>query len=417
MEFERRIDDRWSFKTANTKEFTHCYHTYPAMMIPQVARTLIEEYRPAGRFEMLFDPYMGSGTSLVEAALVNVNSVGTDLNPLARMMGKVKTTHYNATAIERTFRDIQADLVFYNESKVANRNFDRISNYSFWYSEDSLLRLSYLQQLIEQYADDELREFFLLALSEVVREVSFTRNGEFKRYRMNAKSLEKFNPNTFNLFETKVDRNLKGLIAFNGAAANNATARIYGFNSTIEIPGDVLSKDSVDMVVTSPPYGDSHTTVAYGQFSRWALEWFGFENAKDLDRHLMGGDKAKEEVFPTVSIRKELDVIKEADVKRYEEVIGFLNDYCLSMRHVAEVVRPGGTVCYVVGNRNVKGVQIPLDYFTAEVFESCGFKHDITIVREIPNKRMPAKTSPTNVAGAKVSTMSNEYIVILNKQG
>lgn len=226
-----------------------------------------------------------------------------------------------------------------------------------------------------------------------------------------------FNPNTFNLFETKVDRNLKGLIAFNEAAANDATARICGFNSTIEIPGDVLGKDSVDMVVTSPPYGDSHTTVAYGQFSRWALEWFGFENAKDLDRHLMGGDKAKEEVFPTVSIRKELDVIREADVKRYEEVIGFLNDYCLSMRHVAEVVRPGGTVCYVVGNRNVKGVQIPLDYFTAEVFESCGFKHDITIVREIPNKRMPAKTSPTNVAGAKVSTMSNEYIVILNKQG
>lgn len=188
MEFARRVDDRWSFKTANTKEFTHCYHTYPAMMIPQVARTLIEEYRPAGRFEMLFDPYMGSGTSLVEAALVNVNSVGTDLNPLARMMGKVKTTHYNATAIERTFRDIQADLVFYDESKVANRNFDRISNYSFWYSEDSLLKLSYLQQLIEQYANDELRDFFLLALSEVVREVSFTRNGEFKRYKMNAKA-------------------------------------------------------------------------------------------------------------------------------------------------------------------------------------------------------------------------------------
>ena len=45
--FQRLVDDRWSFRTANTKEFTHCYHTYPAMMIPQVARTLIEEYRPA----------------------------------------------------------------------------------------------------------------------------------------------------------------------------------------------------------------------------------------------------------------------------------------------------------------------------------------------------------------------------------
>lgn len=415
MKFKRRIDDRWSFKTANTKEYTHCYHTYPAMMIPQVARTLIEEYGPKGKFDLLFDPYMGSGTSLVEASLKGINSVGTDLNPLARMMSKVKTTHYSVAAIEGAFRNIHADLVLYDENKVANRNFDRISNYTFWYSKDSLLKLSYLQQLIEEYTNDETRDFFLLALSEVVREVSFTRNGEFKRYKMSAKSLEKFNPDTFNLFETKVHRNLKGLIAFNEAATSNVSVSICDFNSTIEIPTNVLGENSVDMVVTSPPYGDSHTTVAYGQFSRWALEWFNFENAKDLDRHLMGGDKAKEEIFHTLSIRKELDMIKEADSKRYEEVIGFLNDYCLSIRNVANVVRSGGVVAYVVGNRNVKGVQIPLDYFTAEVFESCGFEHQITIVREIPNKRMPSKTSPTNIAGAKVSTMSNEYIVILNK--
>lgn len=416
MEFKRLIDDRWSFKTAKTKEYTHCYHTYPAMMIPQVARTLIKEYKPKGKFELLLDPYMGSGTSLVEASLVGVNSIGTDLNPLARMMSKVKTTHYSTTDIERIFREIQSDLIFYDETKVLNRNFDRISNYSFWYSKESLLKLSYLQQLIEQYATNETKDFFLLALSEVVREVSFTRNGEFKRYRMNTKSIEKFNPDTFNLFEKKVDRNLKGLAAYNKDANNETSTNIYGFNSIIEIPGNVIKKNSVDMVVTSPPYGDSHTTVAYGQFSRWALEWFAFENAKDLDRHLMGGNKAKEEIFPTKSIRKELDTIKNVDIKRYEEVIGFLNDYCLSMQHVAEVVRNGGTICYVVGNRNVKGVQIPLDYFTAEVFESCGFKHEITIVREIPNKRMPAKTSPTNVAGAKVNTMSNEYIVILHKK-
>lgn len=416
MEYKRLIDDRWSFKLANTKEYTHCYHNYPAMMIPQIARTLIEEYKPKGRFELLFDPYMGSGTSLVEASLIGANSIGTDLNPLARMMGKVKTTHYSQHEITKIFRDIQSELVFYDEIKVENRNFDRISNYSYWYSEDTLLKLSYLQQLIEHYATEENKNFFLLALSEVVREVSFTRNGEFKRYKMNAKSLEKFNPDTFNLFESKIDRNIKGLVAYNQAAVHDVITRIYGFNSTIEIPKDILDKNSVDMVVTSPPYGDSHTTVAYGQFSRWALEWFELENAKDLDRHLMGGNKAKEELFPTKSIRKELDVIRENDIKRYEEVIGFLNDYYLSMKNVSEVIRGGGTVCYVVGNRNVKGVQIPLDYFTAEVFESCGFKHNKTIVREIPNKRMPCKTSPSNIAGAKVNTMSNEYIVILNKE-
>ena len=169
------------------------------------------------------------------------------------------------------------------------------------------------------------------------------------------------------------------------------------------------------MVVTSPPYGDSRTTVAYGQFSRWANEWFGFANAGNLDSLLMGGKKTDSEIFETESLRETLDRIKSLDEKRYLEVVSFLNDYWMSMQNVAKTVRTGGTVCYVVGNRTVKGIQIDLDYYTAEMFEKCGFEHITTIVRCIPNKRMPSKTSPTNKPGDKVSTMTNEYIVILKK--
>jgi hypothetical protein len=44
------------------------------------------------------------------------------------------------------------------------------------------------------------------------------------------------------------------------------------------------------------------------------------------------------------------------------------------------------------------------------------FKHEATIVRNIPNKRMPSKTSPTNKSGDKVNTMHNEFIVIMTKK-
>lgn len=412
MEFERKIDYRWSFRDADVHEYTHCYHTYPAMMIPQVARTLMEEFRPEGRFKKILDPYMGSGTTLVEASIIGVDSIGTDLNPLARFMAKVKTTHYNEEELIVDFRNIQAELVFFDVDKVKERNFDRISNYSFWYTDDSLLRLSYLQQLINEKVNN--KDFFNLVLAEVVREVSFTRNGEFKRYRMNEKSRKNFHPDVFRIFETKVVRNINGLKAYN-KKKTDAKVTICDFNSTFGVPKEILPDGSVDMVVTSPPYGDSHTTVAYGQFSRWANEWFGVPNAKNLDRELMGGSRSKEKEFNTESIREVLDKIRELDEKRYEEVIGFLNDYYHSIENVAKTIRVGGMVCYVVGNRKVKAQQIPLDYFTAEMFEKFGFKHQITIVREIPNKRMPAMTSPTNKPGDKVSTMSNEYIVILKK--
>lgn len=411
-EYTRVFDDRWSFWDADTKEYTHGYHTYPAVMIPQVCRNLISKYRPTGKLELILDPYMGSGTTLVESSVAGISSVGTDLNPLARMMSRVKTYHYNEQEIKDQLQGILFSCSFYSEDKVLNKNFDRISNYSFWYSEDVLLRLSFLSQEITALSKNE--DFFNLVLAETVRETSFTRNGEFKRFKMKEESIKKFNPDVFKIFQQKAYRNLKGLIAFN-TVNKEARVEIFDFNSVVGIPEEAVKKGSVDMIVTSPPYGDSRTTVAYGQFSRWANEWFRFDSAGSLDSKLMGGQKAYKEIFETESLHETLDAIKDLDIKRYYEVVSFLNDYWMSIKNVSETVRKGGVVCYVVGNRTVKGVQIDLDYFTAEMFERCGFEFKKTIVRSIPNKRMPAKTSPTNRTGAKVSTMTNEYIVILEK--
>ena len=412
MPYKREIDDRWTYREANTKEYTHGYHVYPAMMIPQIARALIEEYAPEGKLKLLLDPYMGSGTSLVEASIKGINAVGTDLNPLARLMSTVKTTHYDYDVIVGQYTDLDFKLSYYDESKVAKTDFSHISNYTYWYSDDVLLKLSYIEQLVADLPSNN--DFFKLILAEIVREVSFTRNGEFKRFRMSADRIANYHPDPFELFRRKAKRNIKGLKEFNAVEARPRIT-ICDFNSTYGIPSDILKKRSVDMVVTSPPYGDSRTTVAYGQFSRWANEWFGFDNAKNLDAELMGGHKSRDIEFESVELAETLSEIKKLDEARYWDVISFLNDYWKSISNVASVIRKGGRVCYVVGDRRVKGIQIALDYFTAEMFEKCGFEHVNTIVREIPSKRMPTLTSPTNKTGNHVQTMSHEYIVILTK--
>lgn len=413
MPYNREIDDRWTFRTSDTKEYTHGYHTYPAMMIPQIARTLIEEYAPEGALNLIFDPYMGSGTTLVEASVKGVASIGTDLNPLARLMSKVKTTHYDVSIISTQYKEISSAFAEYDRTKVANSNFDRISNYTYWYSDEILYKLTYMEETIRRVADGS--DFFRLILAEIVREVSFTRNGEFKRFRMSADKIASYNPNPFEMFDKKFTRNFKGLQSYNQAVCIPKPITICDFNSTNGIPNELIDCGSVDMVVTSPPYGDSRTTVAYGQFSRWANEWFGFDNARSLDNELMGGGKCRSVMFQSTELADVLKQIKDLDEKRYWEVVSFLNDYWMSIQNVSKTIRKGGRVCYVVGDRRVKGIQIPLDYFTAEMFEKCGFKHLNTIVREIPNKRMPSLTSPTNKTGNHVQTMSHEYIVILTK--
>lgn len=408
---QRTYTDIWNFREANTKEYTHVYHTYPAMMIPQIARKLLSDYKPQGRLELIFDPYMGSGTTLVESKILGVKSIGTDINPLARLIAKTKITNFDSDTITSVYEKTIAKIKDYKPN--FDFNLPNITNCNFWYDQNRLSELVFLTNHINNL-DNSVQDFFKLSLSECVREVSYTRNNEFKRYKMSADKIQQFNPNTFKLFLSKIERNLLGLKELNKKNCEN-NSLTYGFNSVEKIPNDIIENESVDMVITSPPYGDSKTTVAYGQFSRWANEWFNFENAKKLDTVLMGGRKLNTYSFSTEIIKENLEYIKKQDEKRYYEVLDFLEEYFMSMKNVAEKVRQGGRVCYVVGNRNVKGIQIDLDYFTVETFEKFGFRHINTFVREIPNKRMPSVTSPSNIKGNHVNTMSNEYIVILEK--
>jgi hypothetical protein len=156
--------------------------------------------------------------------------------------------------------------------------------------------------------------------------------------------------------------------------------------------------------------------VAYGQFSRLASQWLDFEKASTVDKELMGGKKAPNgHHFDIDILDRTLQKIGDKDEKRVKDVIAFFKDYERSIKNVAKVVKRRGRACYVVGNRTVKGITIPTDEITEKLFAKYGFRHQETIVRNIPNKRMPLENSPSNLAGEKSPTMKNEYIVICQK--
>ena len=92
------IDKSWNFKGENTKYYTHGIHSYPAMMIPQVASRLIKENLNGGN--KILDPFCGSGTVLVESMLINKNSYGIDINPLAKIITEAKTTLYDTNKLK-----------------------------------------------------------------------------------------------------------------------------------------------------------------------------------------------------------------------------------------------------------------------------------------------------------------------------
>ncbi|MGA2297210.1 MAG: DNA methyltransferase [FCB group bacterium] len=431
---KRLIDNSWNYETANTKGYTHCYHSYPAMMIPQVARRLIQEYHNKNT-KILFDPYCGSGTSLLEANLMGINTIGTDLNPLARLIAKSKTTKFEIKIINDSVKIIESELAKYNvlknysitlfSSEFTDAEVEKIDNYpvpsfpniDFWFSEYIKLKLAFIKFLIENKIDSSVRDFFLIPFSETIRESSYTRNSEFKLFRIPITKIKEFNVDPFQVFLSKINRNILGLRELIPVLPDDVCTQVFDFNTCESIPDGIFEEKSVDLIVTSPPYGDSRTTVAYGQFSRLSNQWLGFKDANQVDNNLMGGNGSYKKGYLYFELAKsELNELKDIDIKRYNDVQSFLIDYFNSIQNISKYIRKGGHVCYVLGNRTVKNIQIPLDLITVEIFSNFGFEHLKTIIRAIPNKKMPKMNSPTNVRGAVSSTMNNEYIVILRKQ-
>ena len=406
IQMEQEAFINWDFKKADTKELTHGLHTYPAMMIPQIARRLIYLY--GNKAKTLLDPFMGSGTSLVEASLTPhiEEAYGFDLNPLAFLISKVKTTPINAKVLDEEL------------SKIINseehNEIPKFKNIEFWFKPKVIEQLATIKTAINEIKDKNIKDFFWVAFSETIRNVSNTRNGEFKLYRMSEEKLKKHNPYVISEFEKIALKNIKGMREYLKVRQETKTIP-KNYSSMGELP---LGNESIDLIVTSPPYGDSKTTVAYGQFSRLALQWLDYENVADLDNKLLGGKATKElEVkINSPTLKEIITKIGEIDQKRAREVLSFYEDFDKCVIQLDRVMAKEGYVCFVVGNRTVKGINIPTDKIMSEMFKARGdYNYITTHERAIPNKRMPKLNSPSNKIGQKVTTMCNEFIFVLQK--
>lgn len=407
----------WDFIEANTKQTSHGFHAYPAMLVPQIATELLSEY--GKKTSLLFDPFCGTGTTLVEANLKGINAIGTDLNPLARLISKAKTTNIEIQALDLFIKDFY-DYLFqfrFGFSKKHSVVAPKFSNINFWFAKPVISDLAVLKNYIDKIKDEAVRDFFKVAFSQTVRDCSWTRKNEFKLYKMDKQKLKTFKPDVFSSFEMTLARNRNGLMEFIKQKKIPATSQVYDFNTINGIPKEILAPQSVGLVITSPPYGDSQTTVAYGQYSRLTNQWLGQDESYNLDSALMGGKKSKEiKMSSSNSLNRSIRAIEGLDNARCRDVVSFYEDYHNSVNNVAKVIKRKGFACYVVSNRCVKGITLQTHKITQDFFEQAGFNHIETIERKISNKRMPRKNSPVGITGETKTLMNKEYIVVMQKR-
>ena len=116
------LDNSWSFEEltpSQTSYITHSYHRYPAKFIPQLAARVILENSLPG--DLVCDPFMGSATTLVEAIVHDRKAYGTDINPVAALIARAKTTPIAPVLLKKEVEEILSDLYLIIETDHKQR--------------------------------------------------------------------------------------------------------------------------------------------------------------------------------------------------------------------------------------------------------------------------------------------------------
>ncbi|CRF47171.1 modification methylase [Helicobacter heilmannii] len=330
---------KYDFLGQSYASFTPNLHKYPATMLPQIGLKLLQEFK--AQKTNLLDPYCGSGSSFISALEYGIKDLsGFDLNPLAILISRAKLSHIDKT-----------ELLDEKESLLESMTQPHavvdvpITNAHFWIEEQAQQDLSSIFHHISQ-VKSLAKTLFLLAFSETLREVSYTRNNEFKLFRM--KNHQEYKPNTYGVFRQKLETTTEYYLHFYQRHTKDIVFNLY--NSSFQ-----AHHKTFDTLLTSPPYGDSKTTVAYGQFSTFINEWLGFKDARKLDTKLLGGLRAKT-LYTKGSVGDAIQEIAKLDLKRALEVSSFYADLEQSIHHILPSLASGALMFFVVGNRCVKNL-------------------------------------------------------------
>ncbi len=384
----------WEFVESDTSYATHNFHRYSSKFIPQIASNLIELF--SNKRETVLDVFVGSGTTLVESKFLGRNSIGIDLNPLACLISKVKSTRIRETLLNKPIKVLLNDVrdLIYSERQSTQKQlylcykqsqkitFPYFSFIEQWFQPQVLKELAIITEEIKKIENTVIKEFAICALSAIIRTVSNAKSGFGNLMIDKEKRIIK---NTFEIFENHILKMLEGIKEFNNISDIKSIAKVYqGDARNISFIKDA----TIDLIVTHPPYIAS---VPYAEYQKLSMNWlresfpemFNGSHAenmypKNLDKNIIGGRRGRKDV-----------------------VDRFLVDMKRVLEEMFRVLRKKRYCCIVIGNPVVFGKEILLNEILTDMAKECGFSIEEEIIR--------GKYKTT------MGKMKKEYILIFRK--
>lgn len=405
------MTEKWEYAEADTQDHVHGLHLYPARMIPQIANRLIRENSALG--QTVLDPFCGSGSVLAEALILGRNAIGIDINPLAIMISMAKTSLIDpkrlAPVMNRVLKNVELNVSLNREKKFKPQVF-YFKNMYHWFKKDIVNDLSIIKESIEKtkVRDKSIRNLLKVCFSATLlrtSNIAFADNPYFARAKT-GKALEKHAPNAIEIFETNARDYLNRMKAFYKLHQKGVSCKVLEHDSR-SMP---LKDGSVDLIVTSPPYGEESHTMSYSRFTKLSLLWLGHtpnDVNRNTSRSLGGTLTGFRNISPTLDGLYHQLAGKEK--QRAKEVFSFFLDYKKCIDEMFRVLRHGSCACIVIGDRSASGMKVSNGKITEELARLSGFSHKATYHRRIPKKVLPR-------SDYKVDLINEESIVILEKE-
>lgn len=393
-------------------------HPYPAMLADGLAMEIAQAHIQAG--DRVIDPFCGTGRTLMAAVAVGAHAVGVDINPLAVLVSRAKCGIPDQTSLQRLMtwmpskRHENLEVLLGRERRVD------------WFPTRALRELGEIVTALNFLRlRGQTLDFAAAVLSATVRESCYCRKDQWKLHRMSPAQRSSFRPSAWAIFRRRLRVALDEHSACSvpESALSRATAVLGDARQLRACLGD-HTQHGYDCIFSSPPYGDSRTTVQYGGMSSLSLDVLSRIEALDLcaastaqiDTSCLGGAAR---ALPDVDWLREYWPAPIASPYA-TRVACYLVDLGDALRAAVDVLRPGGRVVLILARRRVGPARVRVDQFAVDELAALGVHKTAAVRRKVAIKWAPAyvhRHGRSADRSGRVRTMREEVVLVFEKEG